>query len=85
MAGEFIELSVSDKGTGIDQNVIQHIFDAFFTTKEIGEGTGLGLSTVNSMVHDFHGHVIVESNTIVPHSGTTFRLLFPSNSLATTI
>ena len=70
-------MSVADNGTGIDQAVIAHIFDPFFTTKPVGEGTGLGLSTVSGMVHEAHGHIIVESKTTVPNSGTTFRLLFP--------
>ena len=77
MNGEFIELCVSDTGTGIEQNVMTHIFDPFFTTKPVGEGTGLGLSTVTGMVHEANGHIIVESKTTVPNSGTTFRLLFP--------
>jgi signal transduction histidine kinase len=74
--GEFIELCVSDNGTGIEQNVMTHIFDPFFTTKPVGEGTGLGLSTVSGMVHEAHGHIIVESKTEEPNKGTNFRLIF---------
>jgi signal transduction histidine kinase len=77
LEGEFIELSVADNGTGIEQCVITHIFDPFFTTKPVGEGTGLGLSTVSGMVHEAHGHIVIESITEAPNSGTTFRLLFP--------
>ena len=77
LEGEFIELSVVDNGTGIEQSVITHIFDPFFTTKKVGEGTGLGLSTVSGMVHEANGHIIVESNTTAQNTGTTFRLLFP--------
>jgi signal transduction histidine kinase len=77
LEGEFIELSVADNGTGIEQRVITHIFDPFFTTKPVGEGTGLGLSTVSGMVHEAHGHIVIESITEAPNSGTTFRLLFP--------
>ena len=73
----FIELSVSDNGSGIDKEVLEHIFDPFFTTKPVGEGTGLGLSTVSGIVHDAKGHIIVESKTTVPYSGTIFKLLFP--------
>jgi signal transduction histidine kinase len=76
LEGDFIELSISDTGTGIDQKVIDHIFDPFFTTKPVGEGTGLGLSTVSGMVHDAGGHIIVQSNTTEPNQGTTFKLLF---------
>ena len=79
--GELIELRVSDTGTGIDQKVIDHIFDPFFTTKEVGEGTGLGLSTVSGMVHEARGHIKVESKTTEPNQGTVFRLLFPLNEL----
>lgn len=75
--GEFIELCVSDTGTGIDIKTINHIFDPFFTTKEVGEGTGLGLSTVSGMVHEAQGHIIVGSNTSGVNCGTAFRLLFP--------
>ena len=77
LEGEFIELSVLDTGTGIEQKVIDHIFDPFFTTKPVGEGTGLGLSTVSGMVHEADGHIIIESITEAPSNGTTFRLLFP--------
>jgi signal transduction histidine kinase len=79
LEGDFIELSISDMGTGIDQKVIDHIFDPFFTTKPVGEGTGLGLSIVSGMVHEAHGHILVESKTTAPNTGTTFRLLFHLN------
>jgi two-component system cell cycle sensor histidine kinase/response regulator CckA len=83
LEGEFIELSVSDNGTGIEKHVIDHIFDPFFTTKKAGEGTGLGLSTVSGMVHDCDGHIIVESKTTAPNNGTSFRLLFPLLDIST--
>ncbi len=75
LTGEFIELSLSDNGTGIDSVIISRIFDPFFTTKEQGEGTGLGLSTLSGMVHSSNGHILVDS---VLGEGTTFRLLFPT-------
>lgn len=75
--GTFIELTVSDTGLGIEEGVINHIFDPFFTTKPVGEGTGLGLSTVSGMVHEARGHIIVESKTSESNSGTAFKLLFP--------
>jgi two-component system cell cycle sensor histidine kinase/response regulator CckA len=79
LQGQFIELRVSDNGSGIDENVVKNIFDPFFTTKEVGEGTGLGLSTVGGIVHDVDGHIVVESKTSEPNQGTAFRLLFPLN------
>ena len=74
---DFIELSVSDNGSGLKASVIKHIFDPFFTTKEIDKGTGLGLYTVNGMVHDLEGHIVVESSTSQANKGSNFRLLFP--------
>lgn len=54
LEGEFIELSIADNDTDIEQGFIMHIFDPFFTTKKVGKGTGLGLSTVSGMVHEAH-------------------------------
>jgi PAS domain S-box-containing protein len=79
LEGNFIELSVSDNGSGIEKEVLEHIFDPFFSTKPVGEGTGLGLSTVSGMVHEAKGHIIVESNTTEPNQCTKFRLWFPLN------
>lgn len=75
--GVFIELSVRDTGVGIDADVIAQIFDPFFTTKDVGQGTGLGLSTVSGMVHEVEGHITVTSITEAKNHGTIFRLLFP--------
>jgi PAS domain S-box-containing protein len=77
LKGEFIELSVSDNGAGIEKRIMTHIFDPFFTTKLVGEGTGLGLSTVSGMVHEVYGHILVESQSTGSTQGATFRLLFP--------
>jgi len=78
--GDFIELRVSDNGTGIEPKIIHRLFDPFFTTKPQGEGTGLGLSTVIGMVHSSHGHVLIESDLTEKNHGTSFRLLFPQPS-----
>jgi signal transduction histidine kinase/BarA-like signal transduction histidine kinase len=72
--GKFIEISVSDNGSGIDPVVAQRIFEPFFTTKGIGSGTGLGLSVISGIVHNAGGHILLESELGV---GTTFKLLFP--------
>ena len=74
LKGDFIELSVADNGTGIENEIIAKVFDPFFTTKEVGKGTGLGLSVVNGLVHSANGHIILESEIGL---GTTFRLFFP--------
>jgi PAS domain S-box-containing protein len=74
-AGEFVCLTVRDTGTGIVPEHLPRIFESFFTTKETGKGTGLGLATVCSIVKQHHGWVEVSSHVGV---GTTFRLLLPA-------
>ena len=68
----FIELSVADDGCGIPADHLHRIFDPFFSTKEVGKGTGMGLSVLHGILHRAGGHVIVEST---PGSGTLIRLL----------
>lgn len=71
--GTYVEVLVRDKGEGIDPVLLNRIFDPFFTTKEVGKGSGMGLSVVHGIVHEFGGHILVNSR---PHEGTTFRVLF---------
>ncbi len=71
--GNWVELSVSDTGTGIDIDNMKKIFNPFFTTKRVGEGTGMGLSVVYKIMDEHDGHILIDS---VVGEGTTFRLLF---------
>jgi CheY-like chemotaxis protein len=72
--GRHLELSVHDNGPGIDPQVLERMFEPFFSTKEVGKGSGMGLAMVHGIVHEHGGHVLVESR---PGKGTRFRVLFP--------
>lgn len=80
-AGAYIVVTVSDTGTGIAPEVVDRIFEPFFTTKAIGEGTGLGLSTVIGIVKSHGGFVSVDS---VLEKGTLFRIFLPAVNALTT-
>jgi PAS domain S-box-containing protein len=72
--GTYVCLQVQDNGVGIAQEYLQRIFDPYFTTKKINEGTGLGLSVVHGIVNDHRGAVSVEST---PNIGTCFTVFLP--------
>jgi ABC-type amino acid transport substrate-binding protein/CheY-like chemotaxis protein/nitrogen-specific signal transduction histidine kinase len=73
-SGNFLRLMVQDDGCGIDQDSLDKIFDPFFTTKDVGQGTGMGLATVQGMIKQLGGFINVTSS---PGVGSTFELYFP--------
>jgi PAS domain S-box-containing protein len=73
--GTYLCLAVNDTGHGIAQTIMHKIFDPYFTTKEKGEGTGMGLAVVQGIVHSCRGAITVEST---PKMGTTFKVYLPA-------
>jgi PAS domain S-box-containing protein len=72
--GRFVRLDVRDEGVGIPPEVLPHVFEPFYTTKDLGKGTGLGLATVQAIAQQHGGSVSVDS---VLGRGTTFSVYFP--------
>jgi signal transduction histidine kinase len=73
-AGEYVVLDVTDTGRGMDAEAVERIYEPFYTTQEIGEGTGLGLSVVHGIVRRHDGEILLNSKL---DEGTSFRIYLP--------
>ncbi|MDP2104769.1 MAG: ATP-binding protein, partial [Desulfobulbaceae bacterium] len=76
-AGNYVTLSIKDTGTGIPHSVIANIFDPYFTTKEKGKGTGMGLAVVKGIVDSHNGAITVDSE---PGQGSIFKVYLPAST-----
>ncbi len=72
--GHYTSISIQDKGSGMDQEIVERIFDPYFTTKEPGEGTGLGLAVAHGIAESHGGTILVESQV---GAGSSFEVLLP--------
>ncbi len=77
--GRWVELGVTDNGEGIEQEMLQKIFEMYVTTREPGKGTGIGLWLIHTLVHEYGGHIQLTS---APGKGTRFGILLPDADTA---
>ncbi len=75
LAGEYIELAVSDTGAGITPEVRERMFEPFYSTKAVGHGSGMGLAMVHGIVHEYGGHLLLDSR---PGEGASLSVLLPA-------
>ncbi|MDZ7631203.1 MAG: ATP-binding protein [Gemmatimonadaceae bacterium] len=73
-AGDYVEIVISDTGSGMDEETLAHVFEPFYTTKPVGQGTGLGLAMCYGIIRQHHGVIWIES---APGRGTTVFILLP--------
>ena len=73
-AGDYVAITVTDTGLGVPPDVLQKVFDPFYTTKPLGEGSGLGLSMIYGFIQQSRGHVVIDSKE---GWGTTIQLFLP--------
>ncbi|MCP3932540.1 MAG: response regulator, partial [Bacteroidetes bacterium] len=73
--GQYVQLTVSDTGCGIESEIMDRVFDPYFSTKEVDKGSGIGLSVVHGIVKNHNGSISITSE---PTKGTTVKVLFPS-------
>jgi len=71
---QYLQITITDSGQGIPKNHIENVFEPFYSTKEVGKGSGMGLSVVHGIVHAANGHITLKSKV---DEGTTIKLFFP--------